>query len=332
MAHEKGRCAFAIAVAALGLHCSNDGGASAPPADPVDAASSTKTTGRPQTCVRGSPDRSRPVACNGSATLCDRTYDRVVVPMTHNAMSNRDDGWASPNQTHGVQKQLDDGIRGMMLDIHYADPETKRNSSERLSEWSTVDQVHLCHSACLLGMARLLDSLCTITKFLDSHPGEVFTIIFENYVTDADTDEVVRASGLGEYAYTHAAGTPWPTLRSIIDSGKRVVIFVEKGGGTPATLHPAFKGNIRDTPYTFEQASQFTCKLNRGADGDPLFLVNHWLGRPLADIAFAREVNVEAVLGKRVADCTSQVRAPTFVGVDFYEVGDLMSVIARANQ
>lgn len=320
-----------LGVASAIAACSS-GDTTPSPVESVDAGPTIRVSGLPQECKRGAKSTERPTTCNGAAELCDRTYDRVTVPMTHNAMSNADDGWSSPNQTHGLARQLDDGIRGMMLDVHYFDVEANRNSSERLETATPQDQVYLCHTLCTLGKRRALDGLCDVVAFLDAHPGEVLSIIFETRVSDADLDAILRASGLAEYAYAHPKGQPWPKLRELIDSGKRLVVFVETGGGAPAYLHPAFVGNIRDTPYSFENAVDFSCRLNRGAAGDPLFLINHWLGRPLANIAYAREVNVESVLGKRVTDCTTEVgRPPTFVGVDFYEVGDLFSVVRKAN-
>lgn len=307
--------------------CSKD--ESQPAQAPEDAGPTP--SGLMQTCARAPKTGEHPTTCNGAAELCDRTYDKVAVPMTHNAMSNADEGYTSPNQTHGIEKQLEDGIRGMMLDLHYFDPETKENSQYPLPQYTPVDEVYLCHSLCLLGKTRALDAFCQIGDFLDTHPGEVLTIIFETYVADADLDATLHASGLASFAYTHAPGTPWPTLRQMIDQNKRLMVFVETGGGNPPYIHPAYVGNIHDTPYDFENASQFTCALNRGKAGDPLFLINHWLGNPLPKIDFAREVNVEAVLGKRVSDCTAQVAPPTFVGVDFYEVGDLFSVVKKVN-
>lgn len=322
----------AAAVASLVLlACSSD-------AKPTDAGvdgpapGGKRNTGLPATCARGAKNTARPSACNGAPELCDRTFDAVVTPGAHNAMSNADDKWGTPNQTHGLARQLADGVRGMLLDLHYADPESGGNSIERIDDLTTVDQVHLCHGPCLLGRVRLLDGLCPVTKFLDENPGEIVTFVLETNVKDADTDEVLRASGLAEYAYTHVAGTPWPTLRTMIDAGKRLVVFLEKGGGTPAYLHPAYEGELFDTPYSFAKQSDFSCRLNRGKAGSPLFMVNHWLGTPLADIALAREVNVAAVLGKRIDDCTKEAgKKPFLVAVDFYDVGDLMASVRKAN-
>jgi len=285
-----------------------------------------------QTCARGARKTDRPATCNGWAELCARPYDRVTVPMTHNAMSNADEGWSPPNQTHGIARQLADGVRGMMLDLHYYDAEANENVAGRVDGKTAPDQVYLCHGPCALGHARLLDSLCTITKFLDDNPGETFSIIFENDVTDADTDAVVRASGLADYAYTHPKGAPWPTLRELIDSDKRVVMFLEREGGTPAYLHRGYTDELWDTPYSFEKKEDFSCALGRGSKSNALFLVNHWLGKPLADIALAREVNTTAVLGDRVAQCTRDAgRIPTFVSVDFYDTGDLFGVLRKTN-
>ncbi|HSO32372.1 MAG TPA: hypothetical protein VLT33_07650 [Labilithrix sp.] len=321
------------ALAAVVVHaaaCSSS--STSPPVTPDDGAAEAAPSSLPQTCARGPKRTDKPATCNGAAELCARTYDRVTVPMTHNAMSNADDGWATPNQTHGLARQLDDGVRGMMLDLHYYDAETNENVVGHTDGKSEVDQVYLCHGPCALGHLRLLDGLCTITRFLDEHPAEVFSIIFENDVTDADTDAVVRASGFGDYVYTHPRGAPWPTLREMIDTNKRLVLFLEQNGGTPGYLHRAYADEMWDTPYSFAKKEDFTCALGRGDASHSLFLVNHFLGNGFADIALARDANTTKVLGDRIATCTTAAkRPPTFVSVDFYEVGDLFGAVRTAN-
>lgn len=321
----------AAAAASVGACSKSD---SAPPG-PADAGAGDdggmRSTGLPQSCVRGARDTSAPDACNGAKELCARTYDKVVVPMTHNAMADSTEGFTLPNQEKSLEQQLDDGVRGMMLDTHYFDPIEQRDLIGHADDLSSVDQAFLCHTSCTFGHTRMLDGLCTITNFLDAHPGEVVSIIFENYVTDADTDALLHASGLVDYAYTHPAiDAPWPTLGELVSSGKRLVVFLEHDGGNPGYLHPAWK-NVWDTPYTFNQASEFSCALNRGATTNPLFLVNHWLSPP-GHPELAAQVNVTSVLGARVQTCTSAAgRAPTFVGVDYYDEGDLFAVVKTAN-
>lgn len=323
--------AGALALVALAIGCSNDKPGGAPASD-AGASDGSVASSLPQTCMRGARSTAVPATCNGAAELCARTYDKAATPMTHNAMSNADDGFNSPNQSHTLARQLADGVRGMMLDLHYYDVESNENALEHIDGKTAVDQVYLCHTSCALGHTRLLDQLCTITSFLDQHPGEIFSVIFENDVKDADTDEVLRASGLADYAYVHAKGAAWPTLRELIDTKKRVVVFLEQGGGTPAYLHRAYADEMWDTPYSFTKKEDFSCVLGRGSKSNALFLVNHWLSNPFGDIGFAREVNTTAVLGGRVTQCTSEAgRAPTFVSVDFYNVGDIFGVVRRTN-
>ena len=141
---------------------------------------------------------------------------------------------------------------------------TDRNSPDHIPEATTVDQVYFCHTLCQLGKKRGLDGLCDITAFLDTHPGEIVSIVFETYVEDADLVAVLEAAGLVEYAYTHPKGTPWPTLRDLITSNKRLVVFVETGGGDPPWLMPAFVGNIQWASAGKVDASSGTVALPAG--------------------------------------------------------------------
>ena len=45
--------------------------------------------------------------CNGAVELCSRTLDQVVLPGTHNSMSNEEYGWALPNQHYSIPTQLE---------------------------------------------------------------------------------------------------------------------------------------------------------------------------------------------------------------------------------
>src|SRR6476620_11625596 len=60
-------------------------------------------------------------ACNGHAALCGKRLDQVVLPATHNAMSAPLKGWFSAEQDRSIGGQLEDGIRGLLWDTHYAD-------------------------------------------------------------------------------------------------------------------------------------------------------------------------------------------------------------------
>ena len=95
--------------------------------------------------------------CNGHEALCDRAFDEVAYPMTHNAMSNGEAGWLSPNQNFGITRQLNDGVRGMMLDTYLDDGEL----------W-------FCHLICAAGKQPLVVGLEEITAFLEANGSHSF--------------------------------------------------------------------------------------------------------------------------------------------------------------
>jgi hypothetical protein len=303
---------------------SSDGGAPA-----TDAGSDTGSTKR---CVRGAKATAVPTTCNGSEALCARRFDRVTFPMTHNAMSNADDGWAAPNQNHGIARQLQDGIRGLMLDTHYYD-EVNGYTDARVDGVSPLDQAYLCHGTCDLGKRPLLDGLCDVTQLLDAHRGEIVSIIFEDYVTPEDTAAVMQAAGLTEYVHTHVLGTPWPTLRELIDKNERLIVFSETPHDAPAWYHPAWK-HIWDTSYTYKSVADFDCATNRGQRSNALFLINHWLqtSAGLPDPTLAAQANASSVMLARAQTCSADAgRPPTFLGVDAYDVGALFDVVKAMN-
>ena len=258
-------------------------------------------------------DTAPPRLCNGRQDLCDRPFDRVVLPGTHNSMSNADDGWIVPNQTHGIPQQLDDGIRALLLDTHdfYGEP-------------------HLCHSNCYLGALPLVDGLAAITAFLQAEPDQVLALIFEDHIGAPETEAAFAASGLDAFVYTHPGGA-WPTLAELIDAGTRVVVGAENAGPPPDWYAHAWD-QWQDTPYTFWHEDDFSCELNRGSADNPLFLVNHWLGNPVANSWTAEIANGAEILQERAAECEAvRGRLPGVVAVDFYELGDLFTVVDALN-
>ena len=54
--------------------------------------------------------------CNGWPQLCERPYDRVTYPVAHAAMANSASFWTYPAQDKNLRAQLDDSIRGLMLE------------------------------------------------------------------------------------------------------------------------------------------------------------------------------------------------------------------------
>lgn len=264
------------------------------------------------TAASGLPD---PLACNGHAALCDRAYDAVSFPMTHNAMSSEEDGWTAPNQGRNLWHQLEDGVRGFMLDT-YEDRD---------------GTLLLCHGACgFLGQRPLSDALFDLREFMDCHPAEVITIIFEPHVSEAVMARGFEEAGMLGYLHEQPLGAPWPTLRAMIESGRRLVVFTESSATSLPWYHHAYS-YAWDNDYAARTAADFDCAPNRGTGDEPVFVLNHFLTAPVAMRSLAEMVNYES-LREHAERCElERAQLPNFVAVDFYDASDLFDVVDALN-
>src|SRR5690606_2477274 len=140
-------------------------------------------------------------------------------------------------------------------------------------------------------------------------------------------------AGLADMAYVHEPGTPWPTRREMIDSGKRLLVLMEnEGGGSQYPyLHQGFD-LVQDTGYTYASVDDFDCTLNRGTADSDLLMVNHWLSSFTALVSNAQKANAAEVLGERVRECQQERgQIPNFVAVNWYDQGELLPVVNELN-
>ncbi|MEW6268272.1 MAG: PI-PLC domain-containing protein [Thermodesulfobacteriota bacterium] len=253
-------------------------------------------------------------ACNGAPELCDRRFDEVAHATTHNANSNAEDMFVGPNQQHGVARQLADGVRGLMLDTHY-----------------DSGQVMLCHAVCAIGKRPLVDTLVDIRAFLERHPYEVVSIIFESYVSAADTEAAFAAAGLLPHVHAQPVADPWPTLREMIAADRRLVVFTDNQGGAYPWYHHVWSYAF-ETHYSFANPAALSCDPNRGSPANRLFILNHFLTQVFGSPALAEQINHDPLFIERARECQAANDAlPNFVTVDFYDIGNVFSVVAELN-
>jgi hypothetical protein len=220
--------------------------------------------------------------CNGHAELCDRPLDEVVLPARHNSMSAPLPGWFSAEQDRSIGGQLQDGIRGLLLDTHYADKlangriRTHFGSPEELglavrqdgvSEHSAAAArrlrerlgfrgegtrgMYLCHTFCELGATPLSTALDDVHDFLVTHPSEVVVMVNQDYVTPADFVAAIGEAGLTPYVFTAPSGSSWPTLGEMVRDGRRLVLLAENHAGAAPWYQLAYRRLTEETPYTF---------------------------------------------------------------------------------
>ena len=303
-------------------------------------------------------------ACNGARTLCERRLDEVVFPGTHNSFAaSEEPGWYFANQRYGISRQLDDGIRALLIDVHFGvyDPASGRVRTDLGAEGSDRNKVaeqvparalrvadrvagtvgvgtlngppepYLCHTLCELGAEPLNQELEVIRRFLDRHPNQVLIVIVEGYVPPATIARAFEQAGLSSYVATLDRGQPPPTLRALIASGRRLVVFAEEKGGSPAWYMPAFSF-IQDTPLGATRPDQLSCKRYRGEQHSPLLLVNHWIPPFPPSPTLNAGIGRAPFLKGRTERCLRERGLKgAILAVDFYERTSAVEVARELN-
>lgn len=258
------------------------------------------------------------LGCNGDPALCERRFDELVVPMTHNAMASAEEGFLGPNQNFGTRQQLSDGIRGFMLDTH-ADPDT--------------GEAVLCHSVCALGSTPLVDGLRVFTDFFEANPRDVVVFMIQNGIGADETAAAFDEADLTRFAHAQDPDEPWPTLSELLDAGTPLIVFHEGGGTDPEWYMDGYDGYVWDTPYSAETAEDFSCDVLRGSPDSSLFLVNHFLTAPISMPSLAEQVNYNPLLIDRVRQCQDESgQQVNWISVDFYDIGDVVATARLLNE
>ncbi|KAG1875526.1 PLC-like phosphodiesterase [Suillus subalutaceus] len=256
----------------------------------------------------------RATICNGSPDLCTRNFGNVTFVGAH-------DSYAVG--TNNVTQQLNDGIRMLQMQAH-----------------NLSGVIELCHTSCsLFDGGSLQTYLTTVKAWLDANPNEVLSLLIVNSDTfpPSSYDTVFKAVGLDTI--------DWPTLGSLIDSGTRLITFMDSNANFSSVPYIIDEfTNIWETAY--DVTTSFDCNVNRSNANTPtatsMYLINHYLdtlilGQPAPDPSQANQTNAVTgtnSLGEQFELCVGQQgRNPNFMLVDFYEYGggSVFEVAATAN-
>lgn len=278
------------------------------------------------------------------ANVIDKPYDRVSWLITHNAFNNAPDIGQNidPNQHYGIPDQLTDGVRAFMLDIH------PLHGGLRLQHGGN-------HGSSYADLCELLGKIKT---FLDNHPNEIVTLYCESYgdiATDLEETFKGRGPGTGDFTnrinwnvfpYLYHRPKPrhghesvdrhkWPTIRELIKSNQRLVVFRELHDTGNTAPFDALDWYLDQWEYTCESPwnmknwddlQENTTNIpGRGKHGAPVFTLYHQpSGTTGGSAGFASSANLDEYLYARSMiawKLTGKRPSPT---VDFYRASDKM--------
>lgn len=275
----------------------------------------------------------RATTCNGHSELCGKSFGNVTFVGAHDSYAVGTNNLAT-NQDYNVTQQLNDGIRMLQMQTH-----------------NQNGVIQLCHTSCALYNGGTLETyLSSVKTWMDANTNDVVSLLIVNSdgFKPSDYDSVFKSVGLDSISFSPSASSltfdSWPTLGSMVDSGKRLVTFLASGADSTSVSYLIDEfTNIWETAYDVTDTT-FDCNVNRtnGDTSTQMYLINHFLdkiilGQPAPDSSRANTTNaVSGVgsLGQQVETCAAQhSRNPNFMLVDFYEYGggSVFQVAATAN-
>ena len=275
-------------------------------------------------------DRDDYISCHGKAEYCLRTYDDFTFAEAHNAYSTPEDGvLAGINHLTGLQSQWEGGIRSFMLDPHH-----------QMGSQNEKEDVVFCHNIgifdmhpCQFGSVDAFSWLRTLNSLHNNSSGDVVSFLFENQIPGDHLEYLLNVTGILEKAYVHELGDPWPSIGDLSLSGKNMVVFIQYEYQENYTGLMSAWRHTWDTPYGEENAEDMSCSVGRGDSEQPVWHLNNWLNTfGVSDATKAEEVNDYSTLLNRALLCWEQVGdRPTFIGVDYWEQGEVTNVTKTLN-
>lgn len=295
--------------------------------------------------------------CNGSVTACAMRLGDVTFPGTHNAMSAiAHPGWVFTNQRYDVGRQLDDGIRFLLLDLHWGRRDgdrvrtdlaregssrnrvaralgpTRTRTAERLAGDIGLgsargrDAVYLCHTLCELGATPVQETLATIRRFLDAHPRDLLVLSLESSISAGAVEAAFTTAGLVPRIAVLDRDRPLPVLRELLDAHRQLVVFVDRDAGTVPWLLPA-EAFVQDTPIGGDG-----CARRTGDPSAPFLQINQWIDAFPPRPSASRRIGTAARLTARLDRCTRERGiAGALLAVDYHDQTAVVSVARRRN-
>jgi hypothetical protein len=135
-------------------------------------------------------------------------------------------------------------------------------------------------------------------------------------------------AGLINYLHSQNSLSPWPTLQTMINSNKRLVVLSDKSDET--SIHDWYH-------YIWDFAVEnnygdINCDFNRGNPSNKLFIYNHFVTSSIGSVTESKRVNSNPYFLNYVTECQFlKNKFPNFITVDFYEIGDALEVVNQLN-
>ena len=279
----------------------------------------------------------------------ETTYlDEYCVVTAHNAFTYK---IIFPNQQYDIPKQLEDGVRGFMLD-----------------NYDKSGKIKLCHNS--LGchsntFVKVMNDY--IISYLKNNSDSIITIIIEDHVDNTSLWEssLKQIIDIDKYAFNpfnsnwNRTSNHWPTIDDMINNNQRLLIFTS----LPSNAGNFSVNNGTDNLYIMNQwewtvenywslgdtigEHNYSCynreeseSLNSvsvsqsGFNWTPLFVMNQFHGTPDPEGTHSRVDNEYTHLLDRFMNYCypASNKLPNYLSVDNYNEGDPLEFVDIINK
>lgn len=267
----------------------------------------------------------------------DPAFDDATFLTAHNAFNNMTDAKgaaAFPNQSQSIAKQLNGGVRALMLDAYQFN-----------------GRVRMCHGLCLPTSQPMSDVLGTLATFLRENPDAVLTVFVEDKTAADDLaaeigDDLGTGGALDGLLFRPdkegVKEKGWPRLSTLVDQDKRLLLLTDdtraEDQGRKTELGFQYANEWTTENYWSMGAGvgegDWTCRsrwddipLHRDEPGfHRLFVMNHFRDTPVGPTP--GNDNAKA-LDRAERFCAPAARKkPNYLAVDMYEAGGGAAVSA----
>jgi hypothetical protein len=205
-----------------------------------------------------------------------------------------------------------------------------------------------------------LNNMGNLNLIFLSYAVVTLLLVNSDSASASELGTVFNSANISTYAYDPpsltSAPSSWPTLQTLINSGKRLVVFATPL--TPSTDYPYLMSEFDfmwENNYDVTSPSNFTCEPDRPSSlsgsistalsSDRLPMMNHFLystDLELIDIEYPNASYVSTTnapsggtgnLGSTAAKCKAAYggRQPTFILVDFFNKGPALDTVDSLN-
>ena len=183
-----------------------------------------------------------------------KQYDETIF-----VISNYSGVDANLNESNTIQELLDENISGFRFYLEWEKQHNqlmiKRADDTSISFKKTMEE---------------------IKNYLDKTPEKIFTLFLDFGTNVNELNEIFQEAGINPYLYTFDAKDGWPTLKSMVEQNRRLVVFsMQEHRNSPEWLHYIWNHAVE--PYfSIWEAPVFKGEFLKGDPKNSLLIYNDY--------------------------------------------------------